>query len=116
MLATELASGDGTSLAGSKLNFVSFTPGTSFNLRSSGGRADERALLFHLLKDRVARDTGLMNLLQMGVGKNRRREMVGASSANWLRTASLLDQSGLGLGELRQWAIDLSPPPSGRLP
>ena len=42
MLATELASGDGTSLADSKLNFVSFTPGTSFNLRSSGGRADER--------------------------------------------------------------------------
>ena len=28
---------------------------------------------------------------------------------------SLLDQSGLSLGELHQWAIDLSPPGSGRL-
>ena len=76
MLATELASGDGKTLADSKLNFVSFTPGTSFNLRSSGGRVDERVLLFHLLKDRIARDTGLMNLLQMGVGKDRWRSLV----------------------------------------
>ena len=35
----------------SRLNFVSFTPGTSFDLRSSGGIAQERALLYRLLKD-----------------------------------------------------------------
>lgn len=34
-----------------RLNFVAFTPGTSFHLKSSGGRVDERALLFRLLKD-----------------------------------------------------------------
>ena len=70
MLATELAKGDGESLADNKLNFVSFTPGTSFNLKSRGGRVDERVLLFHLLQDRVERRTGLRNLLQMDVGKD----------------------------------------------
>ena len=34
-----------------KLNFVAFTPGTSFNLRSSEGMRQERALLYHLLHD-----------------------------------------------------------------
>ena len=76
MLATELASGNGTSLADNKLNFVSFTPGTSFNLRSSGGRVDERVVLFHLLKGYMGRDTGLKNLLQMTVGKDRWRWLV----------------------------------------
>lgn len=33
-----------------KLNFVSFTPGTSFNLRSQMGVAEERALLYQLLR------------------------------------------------------------------
>ena len=83
MLATELAGENGGGLADNKLNFVSFTPGTSFNLRSSGGRVEEREVLFHLLKDEVSRTTGLMNLLQMGVGRD-----------NWrwrLRTARPLD-------------------------
>jgi hypothetical protein len=34
-----------------RLNFVSFTPGTSFNLRSSLGTAEERALLYWLVPD-----------------------------------------------------------------
>jgi hypothetical protein len=34
-----------------RLNFVSFTPGTSFDLKSSLGIATERALLFNLLQD-----------------------------------------------------------------
>lgn len=38
-------------LKNKKLNFVSFTPGTSFDLRSRLGTAKERALLFWLLKD-----------------------------------------------------------------
>jgi hypothetical protein len=32
------------------LNFVSFTPGTSFTMASRGGRSTERAVLFHLLR------------------------------------------------------------------
>jgi hypothetical protein len=38
-------------LEGNRLNFVSFTPGTSFNLRSNTGTVEERALLYHLLSD-----------------------------------------------------------------
>jgi hypothetical protein len=34
-----------------KINFISFTPGTSFNLRSSEGTYQERALIYHLLKE-----------------------------------------------------------------
>jgi hypothetical protein len=34
-----------------KLNFVSFTPSTSFNLKSSLGRREERVLLYELLRD-----------------------------------------------------------------
>ena len=71
MLATELAGG--ASLAANKLNFVSFTPGTSFNLRSSGGRVEEREVLYHLLKDEVQHSTALKNLLQMNVGKDKWR-------------------------------------------
>ena len=32
------------------LNFVSFTPGTAFDLKSRGGLAEERALLYRLLQ------------------------------------------------------------------
>ncbi|MBI3969916.1 MAG: DEAD/DEAH box helicase [Chloroflexi bacterium] len=42
-----------------KVNFISFTPGTSFNLHSSGGRVEERALLYWLLK----RSWGLSNAM-----------------------------------------------------
>lgn len=34
-----------------KLNFISFTPGTSFDLKKNPGRINERALLYWLLKD-----------------------------------------------------------------
>ncbi|MFB9315103.1 DEAD/DEAH box helicase [Nocardioides plantarum] len=45
MLASQLRH-----LQGRKLNFISFTPDTSFNLRSNGGRAEERVLLYRMLK------------------------------------------------------------------
>ncbi len=65
LLATELATrDDGSSFMDNKLNFVSFTPGTSFQMGHAGGRRQERELLFHLLMPHVARRTPLMNLLQ----------------------------------------------------
>ena len=65
MLATELApADDGSSFMENKLNFVSFTPGTSFEMGHSGGRRREREVLFHLLAPHVDRLTPLMNLLQ----------------------------------------------------
>jgi len=68
MLATELAGSSGeATLAESKVNFVSFTPGTSFNMGQSGGMAKERRVLFALLDGLIEPRLGLMNLLQGGV-------------------------------------------------
>lgn len=66
LLALELGNNE-TSLSKNKLNFISFTPGTSFNLRSQGGMSTERVVLFHLLKDEFDTWTPLMNLLQLGI-------------------------------------------------
>lgn len=59
------------SLSANKVNFISLTPGTTFDLRSSTGVAEERALLFHLLKPLVGSPRGLQNLLQVDVGAER---------------------------------------------
>ena len=70
MLATELAPGDdGPGFMENKLNFVSFTPRTSFEMGHSGGQRREREVLFHLLAPHVKRLTPLMNLLQGWVTK-----------------------------------------------
>lgn len=69
LLATGLAPVEGRKcLAGNKVNFVSFTPATSFNMGHSSGRADERMVLFHLLEGLVPQRTALMNLLQGNIG------------------------------------------------
>jgi len=70
MLATEMSPREGEpGLAESKLNFVSFTPGTSFNMGRSAGQAKERRVLFHLLEPLIERRKRLMNLCQGGVSK-----------------------------------------------
>ena len=52
-----------------KLNFVSFTPGTSFDLKSSMGVSTERALLYHLLAESWnLTGAGPRNVLQGGCG------------------------------------------------
>jgi hypothetical protein len=53
-------------LTENRVNFVSFTPGTSFDLRSSGGIAKERALIYHILRKgwRLGNQAGPRNLLQ----------------------------------------------------
>jgi len=55
-------------LRNNKVNFLAFTPGTSFDLKSSMGRWDERVLLYHLVQ-RVWPDErmGPKNLFQGGV-------------------------------------------------
>ena len=62
---------DANSLSANKVNFISLTPGTTFDLRSSTGVAEERALLFHLLRPLVRSPRGLQNLLQVDVGADR---------------------------------------------
>lgn len=56
-------------LQNNKLNFVSFTPDTSFNLGSRGGLAYERALIYHILRSELdlGNRTGPRNLFQGGV-------------------------------------------------
>lgn len=59
-------------LKSNKLNFVSFTPGTSFDLRSQGGVMRERALLYHILRDEweMGRRKKHIAVFQGGAGKD----------------------------------------------
>ncbi|MDZ7752655.1 MAG: hypothetical protein U5S82_13540 [Gammaproteobacteria bacterium] len=84
MLATDLAPKEGrASLTESRLNFVSFTPSTSFDMGNSSGQAKERAVLFRLLSPLVSRRIPLMNLLQGGVTRTDRwRRMLEESERN----------------------------------
>jgi hypothetical protein len=58
-------------LKGNRLNFVSLTPGTSFNLSSQGGWVWERVVLYYLLRDawQISNST-LGNILRHGVRKD----------------------------------------------
>ncbi|MFX0199534.1 MAG: helicase-related protein [Candidatus Hodarchaeota archaeon] len=58
-------------LVGNKVNFVSFTPGTSFDLRSRGGIAEERALIYHILRKgwRLGDEAPPKNLLMGDMSK-----------------------------------------------
>jgi hypothetical protein len=47
------------------INFISLTPGTTFDLKSSGGQYQERILLYRMLRNSPwARGTGFLNMLQ----------------------------------------------------
>jgi hypothetical protein len=64
-------------LTARKLNFISFTPGTSFELGRRSGTARERRLLYHLLRDAwTLRGVGPRNVFQAGVGRNRWRAFI----------------------------------------
>jgi hypothetical protein len=68
MLATQLAPVEGRpTLANSRVNFVSFTPGTSFEMGSSTGWSGEREVLFALVQPHIDRWIPLANLLQGNV-------------------------------------------------
>ncbi|MDM4766655.1 helicase-related protein [Pelomonas sp. SE-A7] len=50
-------------LAANRINFVSFTPGTAFDLKSQGGWLPERILIFRMLLGNGLNSDGLANLL-----------------------------------------------------
>ncbi len=62
-------------LKSSDVNFISFTPGTSFDLGDRSGRKDERALVYWLLRDawggRRLHHAGVFRLLRGGVREDR---------------------------------------------
>ena len=52
------------------VNFVSFTPGTTFDLKSRSGIMLERSVLFRMLREADFDDTGLLHLLQGPAGRS----------------------------------------------
>lgn len=65
---------DLSDLRANHINFVSFTPRTSFDLKSNAGRREERSLLFQLLKDQWddVTEIQLLNYLQATITKYKR--------------------------------------------
>lgn len=64
-------------LAKQPVNFVSFTPGTTFDLKSRAGRADERVMLYFLLTtSELAAASPARNLLRGNVGVERWKSML----------------------------------------
>jgi hypothetical protein len=65
-------------IARNKINFVSFTPGTSFQLHSTQGTSDERELLYWLLPDDwKGNQQGAVTVLTGGVERGRFEKRVG---------------------------------------
>jgi len=73
-----------------KVNLISLTPGTSFDLKSSMGTVEERALLYWLLKDAwgLTDGTGPLNVLQGPAGRGSFRWRV-----RWTRQERRIDSS-----------------------
>ncbi len=86
------------SLSTNKVNFISLTPGTTFDLRSSTGIAEERALLFHLLQPLVSSARGLQNLLRVDVGVERWESWLHDISLEGVDTA-LIDRFHKDVGQ-----------------
>lgn len=67
----------------SRINFVSFTPATSFDLKSSMGIAEERALLFWMLRTRwQLKETVLLQVLRGDVSYERFKRRVAEFTKN----------------------------------
>lgn len=61
-----------------RVNFISFTPSTSFDLKSGMGRGEERVLLYWLLQQAWGfKNAAALNVLQGDVGAERFRNWVG---------------------------------------
>jgi hypothetical protein len=62
-------------LKANRINFVSFTPGTTFDLKNRSGVMEERRVLYNMLREGFDLNrTGLVNLLQGTAGKERWRK------------------------------------------
>ena len=94
-----------------RLNFVSFTPGTSFNLQSGLGTAEERALLYWLLnKAWKLQGAAPLNVLQGASGVESFRKLV--SSFRWRHDidSSLADQFAESLDDHVKKAVECDKP------
>jgi hypothetical protein len=58
-------------LSANRVNFVSFTPGTTFDLKSRGGKKEERAVLFRMLSELFPHwRAALFNMLRCTAGRD----------------------------------------------
>lgn len=94
-------------LSRQKLNFVSFTPATSFDLGSSTGIRQERVLLYHLLEDGWAfKGTGPKNVLRGDVRSKRWRDALEEFRQELKRESETIDPK---LAEAFHAALALQP-------
>lgn len=97
------------SLKANKVNFISFTPATSFNLGSGEGRADERALLYWLLPEEwTANKAGSIAVLTGGVARDRFKGRVDSFMSQWGVDETLRDDFRNHLTEVDGKAPDAS--------
>lgn len=97
------------SLKANKVNFISFTPSTSFNLGSGEGRADERALLYWLLPDDwLSNKAGAIAALTGGVTRGRFEGRVDNFTSIWAVDEKLREQFRTNLAEADAKALDPS--------
>lgn len=121
MLATQLTDLNRAMADGSKtINFVAITPGTSFSHGQRGGRVEERALLYWLLKPRfpTGRQLSALSLiLQLDVGGEKwrwRRDDVGVGaqpdSTVVGKFNALLDapESGALVEDLHEFVLEMA--------
>ena len=72
-------------LRSNRINFISFTPGTTFEFGNRGGSMEERRVLYQMLRDRFDLSrTGLLNLLQATAGKDSWRNYA-QQEVPWIR-------------------------------
>jgi len=96
-------------LAKRRINYVSFTPGTTFDLKYAPGMWKERRLLYMILKAlRHVDQSGLRNLLQCDVGKKRWRARLRDELPYDKTLAKKFLRSVRRNKELRQELIDVS--------
>lgn len=81
-----------------KVNIVSFTPGTSFQLGKSSGQAQERALIYVLLRESWGRDAlrsrKWMRFFRVNAGSQRMKDEIG-----WINPDELSDELIEAFGE-----------------
>ena len=66
-----------------KINFISFTPGTSFDLKAKTGHAEERVVLYWMLRSAWRlKGIGPVNLFQVGSGKESFRKQIARFKQN----------------------------------
>lgn len=87
-------------LEGQRVNFVSFTPGTSFNISNSGGWSSERVLLYWLLKKAWTRE--------VRKGPWIRFFRAGAQQASFERQVDGFDRGSISADMGRDFAMSLS--------